>query len=133
MKLISLIAALITFNGYLCPNSHAQISPGSQSHSFQYLTGVLTTSQMAISPTAGTWNAVAPPKYFSMAVTTTASGFQVRLEGSLDNSNWSTIAVTNSAIGMIPNVVPIPSLYFRIRAATIAANTSVTATAIGVW
>lgn len=127
---IAVAAALLCFN-----KAHAQVvtNPGLNSRSFQYLTGVLSGSQLAISPTAGTWNAEAPPKYFSLGVTTQATGFQVRLEGSLDNSNWSLISVTSSAIGMVSNPNPIPTLYYRIRAATLSANTSVTATAIGVW
>lgn len=113
--------------------AQAQVSPGVNNHSFQYLTGVLTASSPTTVPSAPAWNAMAPPKQYSMSAATTATGWQVELEGSLDNSNWSRIAITTSATGMVSNVNPIPALYFRMRASTISANTSVTATAIGVW
>lgn len=109
-------------------------NPGNryQSHDFQYLTGVLTSSQPTTSPVANAWNSVAPPQHYSMNVTTTASGFNVYLEGSLDNSNWSQISVTNSAIGVISNVNPMPMLYFRMRQSGLSSGAAVTATAVGV-
>ncbi len=112
--------------------ARAQVSPGFQSNSFQYLAGVLTPSQAATTRAVTAWNSEFPPKFYSMSVTTTASGFVVALQGSLDGSNWSQIAVTSSAAGVVSNVAPIPALYLRMIAQTIAANTAITATAIGV-
>lgn len=114
--------------------AQAQTLPlGFQSHNFQYLTAVLNSSQRESSVTANAFNAQSPPKWFSMSVTTAATGWLVALDGSLDNRNWSTIAITSSALGVISNKDPVPSLFFRFRAMTALTNISVTPTAIGVW
>lgn len=130
------LSIFITSFGALSIGSitYAQSTPGNQyqSHNFQYMTGVLTSANRS-TQSANAWNALNPPKWYTMNVTTTASGFSVTLEGSLDNANWSPIAVTNSALGNISNTVPLPYLYFRMRAGAIAAGTSITPTAIGVW
>lgn len=123
--------SIIVIGVFLAKGAQAQLSPGFQSHGFQYLSGVLTTSQLTTERTANGFNGIMPPKYFSMGVTTTATGWVVALEGSLDNANWSTIAVTNSVFGVVSSILPKPMLYFRMRASTLSANTSVTATAIG--
>jgi hypothetical protein len=75
---------------------------------------------------------VSPPQFYTLGVTTTATGFVVRLQGSLDNVNWADVAITDTGVGNISNTSPRPMLYLRLRATTIAANTAVTATAIAV-
>lgn len=125
-------ASLAFISGFAAV-AHAQTVPPYQRNNYQYLTGTLTPSQLTSIYTVNAINAENPPKYFTLAVTTTATGFLIRLEGSLDNSNWYDLAVTNNAIGAQTNTVPRPSLYFRMRADSIAANTTVTGTAIGVW
>lgn len=118
--------------GFFCFNAFAQVSPGVNNHSFQYLTGVLTPTS-TVTNIAPAWNAEAPPKYYTMAITaTTASAFQIRLEGSVDQLSWQTLS-NASAIGTASVTTPTPSLYFRMRATLIPANTSITGTAIGVW
>lgn len=107
-------------------------SPGYQSHSFQYVTGVLTSSNLT-SNVANAFNSITPPKYYSLAVATTGAGFLVKLEGSLDNQNWQQLASTNTASGITSVSVPAPMLYIRLRGNPIPANVSVTATAIGEW
>lgn len=127
-------AAVVALMIFFVSKANAQVSPGANSRSFQYVTGVLTSTNRSVSPTAGMWNMEAPPKYYTLAVTTTASSsYVVRLEGSLDNSSWANILITNTVIGMASNPLPIPALYLRLRATTVAAGASVTATAIGVW
>lgn len=112
----------------------AQVSPGSNSRNFIYLNGVLTDN-WAVTATANGFNALGAPKWYSMGITRTVLGTptQVRLEGSLDNVNWSTIAVTSSVLGFVSNTEPHPAIYMRLRANGIANNVYVTATAIGTW
>lgn len=108
--------------------------PGQQSSNFQYLSYPLVGGSVTSSPTMGAFNALSPPKYFSLSVTnTSASAFQVVLEGSVNNVSWRQIAVTNSALGAVSNTVPMPSLYLRLRATTLSNNVTITPTALGVW
>lgn len=128
--MISMTRIFLAFAFLTCflATAHAQY----QTHSFQYLTSTLTTA----SPTGSSvsaFNSVDPPKWYSLYVTTAATGYVVKLEGSLDNVTFSDIAITNTGLGMISNVDPKPALYFRVRASTIPANTTITATAIGTW
>jgi hypothetical protein len=116
----------------LLKTARAQTTPPFQSHNFQYLSDVLTPAQVTSQYVANAFNSTFPPKYFSLGVTTTATGFVVALQGSLDNVNWSTLAVTNTVFGVVSSILPKPMLYFRLQATTIGANTAVTATAIGV-
>lgn len=102
-----------------------------QSYNFQYLNGVMGVNQAV---TMSAWNGFSLPKYYSMSVSGTAATFQVNLEGSLDSRAWTTIAITNSALGMISNTSPIPAIYFRMRATAIASNGgNITGTAVGVF
>lgn len=116
--------------------AHAQSVPatvaGVANRNFQYLTGVLTATYPTTLPSAPAWNAEAPPKWYTISVTTTAAGFSVALEGSLDNVNWTNIA-TATGFSQVSNTVPLPSIYFRMRQTSLGSNTAVTATAIGVW
>lgn len=114
--------------------ANAQVSPGSNSRNFLYLTGVLTDN-MAITATANGFNSITAPKWFSMGITRTVLGTptQVNLEGSLDGVNWRNIATTTSVLGFVSNTEPKPSIYMRMRAQGIANNIFVTATAIGTW
>lgn len=126
-----MLTNFILFTTVLATQANAQTSPGYQSRNFQYLTDVLTSGDN-LSPVTKAWNAAYPPKYYTVSVTTTASNWLVKLQGSLDNSNWQDVAVTSSALGTVTNSAPLPMLYFRLNATTIAAGTSVTATAIAV-
>lgn len=126
--ILAIIGMILFFKG-----ANAQMSPGFQSHNFQYLTGVLTPVQYTTAVTVNAFNAVNLPKWYSMSVTGTATPFQVRLEGSLDKCNWSTIAITSSGVGVVSNINPAPMLYFRMRASNIQAGSQITATAVGAW
>ena len=108
--------------------AHAQ---NFNSQSFQYLTGVLQAGSM-VTPSSPGWNAQNPAKWYSMSVTSTASGFNVVLEDSLDNVNW-TVVSSDTGFSQVSNTNPSPSLYFRLRAISLGSNAAVTATAIGVW
>lgn len=132
MKEITVFVALAV--AWFClKNADAQQNPGTQfqSRSFQYLAAEMT----AVSPspvTVSCWNAAVPPKYFTLSVTTQATGWVALLEGSLDNAKWTTLAVTNSAVGSVSNSVPFPALYLRTRANVIGSTSTITGTAIGV-
>lgn len=107
---------------------------GQQSSNFQYLSYPLVGGSVTSSPIMGAFNAMNPPKWFSLAVTHTAgSAIQVVLEGSLNGTGWRQIAVTSSALGMVSNTVPMPSIYMRLRATTLSNNVTITPTALGVW
>lgn len=131
LKLISIMALSLCFA--VPGNAQQAANVGFQKHNFQYLSAVLTRTTPTSNVIANAWNSVFPPKFYSMSVTgTLSSAFTVELQGSLDNLNWSNIAVTNSVIGVISNLNPKPMLFFRLLARTLSANTSITATAIGV-
>lgn len=80
-----------------------------------------------------------PMKYFSVAVKATGAvtSWSVVLEGSLDNTNFSTILThTNSAPGdglILSVTAPFPVLYFRSRcsAITLGGGTNVVTTILG--
>jgi hypothetical protein len=131
VQTILLIAImLLCFSRAIFAQSNAGV--GYQSHSFQYVTGVLSTSNTT-TQVANTWNSEVPPKYYALSVTTTASNWQVNLEGSLDKINWSVLAITSTALGVSYVTNASPSLYFRAHAITInSSNDNITATAIGV-
>lgn len=129
MKAILAVAAVSLFVSL----AHAQ-TPGAQyqSHNFQYLTATLDNTTTT-SNVVNAWNAENPPKWFSFQIAGLDTPIAARLEGSLDNSNWRTIAVTTSATGNVSNQVPLPALYFRVVGTAIPAGKQITATAIGVW
>lgn len=115
--------------------------PGQNSRNFQYLSYALvdgiTSGGITVTPTVSAWNSVNVPKWYALAVTSTATGaFQVQLEGSVDQLRWKQLAVTNTAsaqAGMAVNTAAIPSLYFRMRAPIMPNGGTITATAIGSW
>lgn len=122
--------ALILFFVASCTCANAQ---NFQSRSFQYITGILNSSS-PIGSLVPTWNSENPPKYFSFAITGTPTGpIQMRLEGSVDGVNFSTLGITTSVNGMTSVSAAMPSLYFRMRAFTINSADTITGTAIGVW
>jgi len=133
MKDLILIATVL-FLAFAIKNSDAQqLSPGFNSRSFQYLNGVLSPAQPTTTAVANAFNAEGLPKWYSVSITGTATPVQVVLERSLDNSNWSTVVITNSYVGVASNTLPAPALYFRMRATGIPVNSQVTATAVGTW
>lgn len=86
------------------------------------------------SDVVSTFNSVAPFKYYTLAVSNTASGttFDVRLEGSLDKVVWTTVLITNSSSGTISNMTPMPFMYLRVRANSLTTAKDITASAVGV-
>lgn len=125
--------AIIAICFFCARGAHAQLSPGYNSYSFQYLNGVLTSTNTITSRSINAFNAMNIPKYYSMSVTTAATGFTVLLEGSLDNANWTQLASTTSGIGVVTTVNPAPMLYIRMRAPNLSSTQQVTATAVGSW
>lgn len=114
-------------------NVFAQSTPGGrfQSYNYQYLNGPLNAANPTTLP-ANAVNSLAPPQHFTMGVTTTATGWTVALDGSLDAINWKRILLTNTAVGNVSNITPEPMLYFRMAETGLSGASTVTATAIGV-
>lgn len=83
-------------------------------------------------PTVSAFNMQNLPKYYTLSVTTTGTGFNVELDGSLDEKNWTPIT---SVASLAPTSVSAaaPMLYLRLHAKTVGTDGSVTATAVGVW
>lgn len=95
--------------------------------------GQSSTTSTAVS----NFNALWPFKYFSLGVTPIGSpSYSVVLEGSNDRLNWSPLVynsnVTNSggSVAFQSNAKPV--LYMRVRAESLTAAATITATAVGV-
>lgn len=129
MKKLLLIFCLFASTAY---------AQNKNSYSYAYLQDSLTATGSA-GAVANNFSSSAPFKYFSLAVAPSAGSgaWSVILQGSLDNLNWTNIvvnsSVTSSAGIIASNSSPVPALFLRTYANSLANGLTVTATAIGVW
>lgn len=129
---------IIFFLTAFCLIGSASYAQNKNSYSFAYLNDSLTLTGSA-GAVQSNFNSSAPFKYFSLAVNPTqgSGAWSVALQGSLDNVTWTNIvvnsSVTYSAGQVVSNVNPVPSLYLRTYASSLAVGTTVTAVGLGVW
>lgn len=116
-------------------SAHAQFNNRGWINIVQNMVG----NQSSITSTpVNAYNSVQPMKYYSLSVVGPSGqpAWDVRLEGSNDGNYWSTLVlnsnITHSAGGPVFQPNASPALYLRVRAVSLTANGSVTATAIAV-
>lgn len=125
------LIVILTF--FFAFTAQAQVSGNSRNWGYLSQTMVQGTSSTT-SSTFSTANSLFPFKYYSIMVGQVQAGttFNVALEGSLDNQNWTPVLTTNTANSLGVSTVVAPALYLRLRATSLQAGRTITATAIGV-
>lgn len=130
------IVSLCVILGFLLSVGNAEGQTNSRN--WGNIVQTMVGGQSSVTSTAvSTYNALWPFKYFSLGVTPVGSPtYSVVLEGSNDSRNWSPLVYNNNvtntggSVAFQSNAKPV--LYMRVRAESLTAAATITATAVGV-